>query len=223
MTVEKDPQAPRWAVWVARAISVVVVVPLTLVWEWLKAVGRVVVIRPARAVGRFLSRWLFSPVGRFLAWFVFRPLGVFLRASWDLLARGLRVVALPLGRLLRKVLLGMGTAVLFLATALLAPVVWVGKYLVVVPLRWLWRFVLAPGARLFGAACVWAYQRVALPLWQFLHRVVLSPLWRGTRQVLRVVVVAPARWVRDTVITPVRLAGRRLRLHVSSAFGRRPS
>ncbi|GAA4011461.1 hypothetical protein GCM10022247_37350 [Allokutzneria multivorans] len=206
MTVEKDPQMPAWAVWVARVISVVIVVPLTFLWELLKAAGRVLIVRPAE----FLGRWLFAPLGRY----VLRPIGVFLRAVWDVLARALRVVALPIGRVLRQVL----------AIVIITPVAWLAKYLVVVPLSWLWRFALAPAGRLFGAACAWAYERVALPLWRFFHRFVFSPLWRGTRAVLRVVVVAPARWVRDTVITPVRLAGRRLRQHIGSAlFGRRPS
>ncbi|SDM55100.1 hypothetical protein [Allokutzneria albata] len=222
---EKNP--PQWAVWVARAISIVIVVPLTLVWEWFKAVGRLLVVRPVAAIARFLRRWLFAPTGKALLALGRLLVRFLLRPFWDLLVWISQHVLRPAGRGLRAVLVPIGR---FLRAVLLIPLAWCLMTLVVAPLRWLWQAVLAPVgrwvgkalsalARLFGAALEWAYLRVAQPLWRFLatiaryvYRVVLTPIGRA--------IAAPARWVRDYVIAPTRLAVRRLRLQIGRAFGR---
>lgn len=318
--IEKEPQPPRWAVWVARAIAVVIVVPAKLAWEALKAAGRVVrrvVLRPllaalkwvATSVGalaRFVWRWLFAPVGRglgyvldglgaglravgrFLVRYLFRPLGVFLPILAERLDRGLdavvsalswvfsrlsRFALRPAGRGLRwlarglwRVLAAVGRAVgravrvvviiplvWCWRTLVLVPLRWIGiglrhlgtalvwllrrlGWALLVPLRWLWERVVVPVFRLFGDAVVWAFRRVAAPLWRLLvrvfrwvfvtpvkwiYRAVLTPVGRGLRQVMRTLVVRPALWVRASVIDPVRLAGRRVRGQLRAALGRR--
>ncbi|MFE2752790.1 hypothetical protein ACFXGA_12410 [Actinosynnema sp. NPDC059335] len=117
-------QPPRWAVWVARAVAVVVVVPVRVAWEGLKVAGRAVrrfLLRPlgvvlawvwdgVRAVCRFLWHRMFTPVGHGLRWcggvlvrFVLRPLRVAVRwlAGW--VGRGVAVVFDGVRRALRAV------------------------------------------------------------------------------------------------------------------------
>ncbi|MFI9009883.1 hypothetical protein ACIGNX_21885 [Actinosynnema sp. NPDC053489] len=230
-------EPPRWAVWVARAVAVVVVVPVRLAWESVKVVGRAagrplaVVLRwvgsALRAVGGAASRWVFRPVGAVLRWFgglllryLLRPAGMAVRWFGGVLAR---YVLRPLGAVLRWADRGLRA---------LGELLWRAFER---PLRWLWRAVVVRGAgalwralRVFADAVGWAFRLVGrgsavvgaavarvfrllvvVPA-RWAHQVVVAPVGRVVARVWRAVVVAPARWVRATVVEPVRLAGRRV-------------
>ncbi|WP_447002681.1 hypothetical protein ACRAKI_23565 [Saccharothrix isguenensis] len=97
--VEGDPP-PRWAVWVARVIAVLIVLPVRFAWEWVKAVGwtaRRLLLRPLAgvlrrawtsggALTRFLWRRVVVPVGAGVRW-VFGAIGAGSRAIGRLLVR----------------------------------------------------------------------------------------------------------------------------------------
>jgi len=206
-----EPQPPRWAVWVARAIAVVIVVPAKLIWEALKAAGRLV-SRPLLAVldrlgalarfgwhrllvpvGRGLGHVLdglgagLEAVGRFLARFLFRPLGAFLRALAGPLERGLEAVDRVLLWMFDRLARPAGRGLRRLARGVRQVFVAV----VIRPLAWCWRtLVLVPlrwigiALRHIGYALVWLLRWLLVPL-RWLCRRVLRPVLRLCGRVLR--------------------------------------
>lgn len=178
--------------------------------------------RGAGWVGRWLYRALLVPIGRMLEFVLLRPLRALGRGLAWLLSASWRGIVLLIGVLVvvpavlvwRYVLrppllalawLGRGglTVLAAFIGALAAGLVWswrllgrvfgwLGRVLFVIPARALWRYVLAPVAA--GVAGAWRLaSRVLRWLWRTL---VVVPV--------RVVIVAPARWVRASVLRPLR-------------------
>ncbi|MDH6125167.1 hypothetical protein [Kitasatospora sp. GP82] len=201
---------------VARAVALVVVVPLRFLWEILAAVGRAVgmvlyavFVWPLEMVWRYVLApvgrvlivapvvWLWrnvlAPVGRWLGEWVLVPLlRGFVWVVQYLVVVPLQglwryLVVVPLRALWRYVLTPAGLAVL-----------WLFRYLVAIPAVWLWRVLLCPVLRELGRAVVWAW-RVAGRVWGFL-------------------VVRPCRWVRREVWWPVKAEVRRVLWEVRQAL-----
>ncbi|GAA0256184.1 hypothetical protein GCM10010492_66350 [Saccharothrix mutabilis subsp. mutabilis] len=246
-----EPQPPRWVVWVARVVAVVVVVPVTFVWAWVKTL----VLRPVAAalrwvwrsgavVARFLWRSVLVPLGRGVEWVarlvhrrVLRPVGWVLFQVCRVVGIGLWWVARQVGRFLmwidapltagvRWLFRWIGKIITFVARGLWDAVVWVvvplWRWLVVVPVRFVYRWLLTPighalqwvfvwavkiievAARVLRDAVVWAVVRVALPLWRLLvvlplrlvYRWLLTPIGHALRWVFR--------WTRKIIAGGVR-------------------
>ncbi|HSA50773.1 MAG TPA: hypothetical protein VLH10_11790, partial [Yinghuangia sp.] len=150
--------------WPARIIAVVVVVPLRLLWELVKAIGR--------GVRLLLWDWFLRPVliGLKIAlwdWFL-RPIGKGLKIlvwDWFLYPVGLFVW--------RWVLLPIGRAIAWAWVRLvMVPIVFVARYVLLVPLSALWRWVLAPVGRAVVQALRFAWD-VSTTVFTFL---VVRPL-----------------------------------------------
>ncbi|MFJ7073266.1 hypothetical protein [Streptomyces sp. NPDC098781] len=190
MDLEKPPArqqrqpAPEGCLVVAvrlpvRIVALVLVVPVRMVWDALVVAGR------------FLDDTVLRPLGRALLW-LGRALFV-----WPFVGLW-RYVVVPVG-------VGLG---------------WLGKVLLVVPAVWLYRYALTP----VGHACAWVARGIGAGL-AWLHARVLTPLghyvmWvlRGLGAVLgaiglgvfgavawlaRYLVVVPALWVYEWILTPV--------------------
>ncbi|WP_123741805.1 hypothetical protein [Saccharothrix texasensis] len=212
--VEEEPQPPNWAVWVARAVAVVVVVPVRLAWEGIEAVGRAVwrwVLQPLGVGLRWVARVLGAGLrwfGEVLARYAFRPLWAVLRSVADVAGRGLaavgtglrwlfrvlaRFVLRPAGRVFAPVgrwLRSAGVVVedlLRRAARVLRVVV---RVVVLKPLAWGWR-----------ALVVWPLRGLWWVVRLFARALVWA--WRLLGRVGRAVVVPPARWVRRVVLAPV--------------------
>ncbi|MBO4208631.1 hypothetical protein [Micromonospora echinofusca] len=192
----------------ARAVALLVVVPVRLAWAAVMAVGGAV------------DRYLLRPVGRFLHRYLLRPVGWFLH----------RVVWLPLAWLFRHLL--WVPAVWLLRYLVWIPLTWVVRYLIWVPLDRLARLLAPLGpvlARWFDACwrvladAVGYAWRAAGWLLRGIHRILFRPVgivlagvWRytvvpvarGVRAVWRATVVPVARWVDRAVLGPVRAATR---------------
>ncbi|MFI6979871.1 hypothetical protein ACIBSV_14925 [Embleya sp. NPDC050154] len=199
--------------WPARIIALIIVVPLRLLWELLRLIGRGIkflfwtwFLRPILKglkillwdwflypVLSFVGRYILVPIGNAIAWLVthllIRPLVFLFRyvllkpATWLW-----RYVLRPVGRVTLQALRfawEVSTAVL--------------NFLIVRPLSWLWRAVLVPIGR--GIAVVW-HHLVVLPV-SWAWRNVLTPIGRAIRAVWRFVVVAPLRWVGRTILRPI--------------------
>ncbi|WP_435771561.1 hypothetical protein [Nocardioides sp. SYSU DS0651] len=161
--------------WPARLVALLVVLPLRAAWEALGVVGRAcerlwdrLVLRPWEALCRLLHRRLFRPVGRLLLhplrW-LWRlglvPLGRALAWGWDHLVSGPALVVwrhllLPLHRLVLRPL-GHAVAWAWHAAGVVLRAVW---RVVMVPLRWLHRRLLAPAGRALRSA----WRAVGAPL-----------------------------------------------------------
>ncbi|MEU4841009.1 hypothetical protein [Nocardia testacea] len=202
-----DPREPRPRVsigeWVARALAVVLLVPVRLLWEAVELCGRAVV-----AAGVYVLERLLVPVGRFLWYWVVRPLWLFVKDlvwGWALRHVLWGMVLTPLGALLmdwllrplrhaierwlwRRLLLP-GLELLWrrvlrpVLGAFAVTVAWLWGWCVVWPLRQLWRWVLRPCGMLLAA--------------------IVSYGWRGAAAVVRVLVVVPCVFVYRTVLRPV--------------------
>ncbi|WP_158848649.1 hypothetical protein [Saccharothrix deserti] len=213
---EEEPLPPRWAVWVARAVAVVVVVPVRLVWEGLKAVGRAVhrfVLRPlsgvlrriwtsVTALTRFLWRRVVVPIGTGLRR-VFGVLGAGLRGGGGLL---MRYLLRPTGALLRALASLVGRGLGALADGLRRG------------FRALTRFALRPAGRglrrLFGPVGR-GLRAAAVAVAGFLRRAVAS-----TRRLLRVVLLNPVVWCwRTLVVKPLRWLWRNVAVPTGRAIG----
>ncbi|WP_173869841.1 hypothetical protein SALCHL_002194 [Streptomyces albus subsp. chlorinus] len=122
-----------------------------------------------------------------------------LRLLWDLCAAA--------GRLLHRVLLRPAGRAL----------AWLGRTLVVLPARWLWRYMLRP---LLYALLVWP----PVALWRY----VLLPLGRGAAWLGRSLVVLPLAWLFRHLLAPLgrglltalRLLGHHLLVVPAAAIGR---
>ncbi|MET8779362.1 hypothetical protein ABZV58_30530 [Nocardia sp. NPDC004654] len=216
--------------WIARVIAIVLLVPIRLLWEGVRLLGRLL----AAACYYFVTR-LLAPVARFVWYWVIRPIWLFVKdflwgwvlqhVLWGLVLTPLVALLLdyflrPLRQaierwlwraLLRPALAWLWRAVLEpLIGLLLATVYWLGKWCVVWPLVQLGRWVLRPLWMLTRAVLSYAW-RVATVIvgvlvvapCRFVHRTVLRPLLLALAAVWVVVVVRPLRWVHGNVITPV--------------------
>ncbi|RKS79782.1 hypothetical protein BZB76_1261 [Actinomadura pelletieri DSM 43383] len=204
---------PAWIVMPARVVALVVVVPLRLVYELVLVLGRGVLavwnglMRVPVWIGRLLYRFVLAPFGRLLA-----AIGRALAAVFGPPLRWLgRMLLVPL-RLLAR-----GLA-------------WLLNVLVVLPCKFLWRYVLRPPLlalawlgrgvvvvlRAFGAAMVWSWRLIGRCLaWLARHLIVL-PLQMLWRYVLGPIVAAVVgtwrfaarvlRWLWNVlVVVPVRV------------------
>ncbi|MFB9835127.1 hypothetical protein [Actinoallomurus acaciae] len=190
----------------------IIVLPVRLLWEALKVIGRYVL----RPLGWLLHNALVRPVAWILRELLWRPIRWAVRV----------LVVLPLRWAGRRILLPLGRAILrYVLVPLLSGFAWV-VMLVARPvgraLAALWRAVLWPVLAAFGRllAHAWRLAGVILhhllvrPL-KFVWRMVLKPVLRAVRQVWRATAVPAARWFRHHVREPVRAAGR----SVSRALG----
>lgn len=193
--VQPARQTPEGCLTVAiripvRIVVLVLVMPVRMVWDALVVTGR------------FLRDTVLRPVGRALEWalvWIGRALFV-----WPWVALW-RYVVVPVGKALG----------------------WLGNVLVVVPLVWLYRYVLTPVGhalawvvRGIGAALVWVYARVLTPVGHGFMWLLNGSMWllkgvgavlaalglgvfAGVAWLVRYLVVVPARWVYEWILTPV--------------------
>lgn len=228
----RDPDVPAWILWPVRAVAVVTIVPLRLLWELLGAVARVVappiawvwhyvVVVPLSFLWHyvvvvplsFLWRYLVAVPVSFL-WHYLVVVPVVWVAKWLWARRE------PIGR--------------FLTRFVFRPVAWVLYYVLVVPIVWIAR-TLKPVWRALGHAIVAVWKgtgqvltllgRGIAFLFEGLYRFVLRPfgqaaawLWRNTIvlvargiaavwratvvPVWRATAVPLGRWVRDAILRP---------------------
>ncbi|MGJ5762852.1 MFS transporter [Streptomyces galbus] len=178
----------RALVWLARAVCVW---PFVALWRWvlvpagrgLAWLARMLVVVPAR----WAQRYLLAPLGRGLVWLYARVLTPLGQGGWWLLRSG-------------------GAVLAAVGTGLWAGAVWLGRHLVVVPVRWLLRYLVAVPA-------LWLYARVLTPAGRALAscargvaRLVGVVLTGGAAALLwsgRVLLVAPAAALRRWVLVPV--------------------
>ncbi|MFF8408503.1 hypothetical protein [Streptomyces omiyaensis] len=184
----------------ARAVALVVVLPVRLLWDALAWCLRQ------------LWRWLLAPVGRALGWLVHHLLVIPLRWLWEW-------VLVPVAKVLWRVLdLLLVTPLRWLWEWVLVPVakaLWrVLDLLLVTPLTWLWRHVLGPVVRVAGAALLWAW-RIAGRISRAVGRAVRWVLWNAIGRPLawayRVVLTPVGHWLRRYVGEPVAAAVRAVR------------
>ncbi|MFF5924872.1 hypothetical protein [Streptomyces hydrogenans] len=184
----------------ARAVALVVVLPVRLLWDALVWCGRQ------------LWRWILAPVGRALGWLVHHLLVIPLRWLWEWVLVPVAkavwwvvdlLVVTPLRWLWEWALVPVGKAVW-----------WVVDLLVVTPLTWLWRYVLDPVLRVVGAALAWAW-RVAGEISRAVGRALRWVLWhaigRPLAWVYRVIMTPVGRWLRRYVWEPVATVARAVR------------
>ncbi|SED38328.1 hypothetical protein [Streptomyces sp. TLI_105] len=185
---------------VARAIALVIVLPVRLVWDAL-----------AYCLKQ-LWRWVLAPLGRALGWLIHHLLVIPLRFLWEW-------VLAPVGRALWWVIdLLIVTPLKWLGRWVLLPVakaVWrVVDLLLVTPLTWLWRYVLAPVGRAVGAAVAWAW-RIGGLISRALGRAVGWVLWNAIGRPLawtyRVILTPLGHWLRTWVWAPLASVGRAVR------------
>jgi hypothetical protein len=184
-----------------RIVVLVLVVPVRVVWDLLRA-GGAPVRRRTRKFGRWLHGALLAPLGDALRWL---GRAVFV-APWAALYRW---VLTPLGHGLRR-----------LGSLLRAGLVWCVLRLLVAPvarlygalltplghgLRWLARKVgatLLAGGRGARAVVAWCVRTLLVAPAVALYRHVLTPFGHGLRWCARVLVAVPAAWLYRTVLTP---------------------
>ncbi|MEV0248279.1 hypothetical protein AB0H76_16910 [Nocardia sp. NPDC050712] len=216
--------------WIGRVIAVVVLIPLRLLWEGLKALGRALA-----AVLAFVVEKLLAPGAQFVWDWVIRPVWLFFKdflwgwlvqhVLWGLVLTPILALLLdyflrPLRRALedwlwRRVL---RPAAQWLFRWVLAPVgraiAWLGyqltRWVIVWPLTQLWRWVLHPLWKALRATLIYAWRLTAVIVGvlvvipcRFVYRTVLRPIVAGVAATWRFLVVRPARWLHATVITPM--------------------
>ncbi|TKT04973.1 hypothetical protein E4U91_12000 [Streptomyces lasalocidi] len=203
-----------------RIVALVLVVPVRMAWDALAAAGRFLHRTVGRPVGRALAwlaravcvwpfvalwRWVLVPAGRGLAWLarvlVVVPAGWAHRYLLAPLGRGLvwlyaRVLT-PVGQGAWWLLRGIGAVLAAVGAGLWTGAVWLGRYLVVVPVRWAVRYLVVVPVR-------WAVRYlVVVPVrWAVVYLVVVPVRW-----LVRYLVVVPAVRLYARVLTP---AGRAL-------------
>lgn len=195
-----------------RIVTLLLVVPVRLVWDALAVCGRA------------LRRTLWVPFARAAAWVWCRVLAPVLFALfvWPW-AAAWRYVLAPAGRGLAWLARKTGSGVSWLARGLWAGIAWLGRTLVAAPLVWLYRCVLTPvgravaaaaraaaralawlGGNLVAAPLVWLYRHVLTPAGRVLVAALvgvglaLAWLWRY-------LVVVPLVWAYRYVLRPVGL------------------
>ncbi|MEU3148975.1 hypothetical protein, partial [Streptomyces griseus] len=233
-----------------RIVVLVLVLPARMVWDALTALWHAAdrtLLRPlGRAVVWLLDTLVLTPLTWLFTWVV-APLGK--AAAWLAVALliwpwiGLwRYVVVPVARygiaapavwLYRAVLTPLGHGLRWIGTALLLPALsglgngigWLITVLLIVPLEFLWRYVIVPVVR-YGLVVpvVWLYEAVLTPigrgtawvlgtLWQGAAWV-LAQIWRGIAATGRglgpavawlvmTLLVAPLAWTYRRILTPV--------------------
>ena len=201
--------------WVARAIAVVLLVPLRLAWEGAKWCGRAFV-----AVLVFVLEHVLEPVGRFLLHWVIRPLWAFLKdmvwgwaiqhVLWGMVLTPLGAALLnwllrPLLRVIedwlwRSILRPALTALVRYVIVPVAEFVWMWVlrpllYVIAVTLRWIWTWCVA-----WPAELLWRF--VLRPLWIALAATLYFG-WRGATAVVRVLVAVPCTYLYRYLLRPV--------------------
>ncbi|MFQ6394746.1 hypothetical protein ACLMAJ_14925 [Nocardia sp. KC 131] len=209
------PEHTSGGQWIARAIAIVVLIPVRLLWEGVELLGRIVltVLRFVRTqllepVCRFAWQWLIRPVWAFVKDFlwgwllqhvlwgmVLTPIGALLldfflrplrRAVEEFLWR--RVLRPAAEWLAREVLLPVGSAVFW--------VLYKGyKYLIAWPLYMVVKYLIV-----WPLYQLWRW--ILLPLWRLL-RAVLLYAWRIATIVVGVLIVIPCRVVYRAVLSPI--------------------
>ncbi|MBF6349351.1 hypothetical protein IU448_09985 [Nocardia flavorosea] len=176
-----EPPKPRppvsIGVWVARAVAVVLLVPVRLIWEALNLCGRAIV-----AAGIFFRDKLLVPACRFVRNWMVRPLWLFLKDvlwGWALHHVLWGLVLEPLAGLVRK--------------WVLRPVL----YAIEVTAGWFWRWLLRPVLYAIEAAAGWFWRWLLHPA---LHAVAVAGRWSWQWCVVR-----PLRIVQRWLVRPCRI------------------
>ncbi|GEM_PF-6534017 len=219
-------QVPLWAL-PFRAVAVVVVVPVRLLWEILVAVRQAAVRYVLVPLGEFIERYLLRPLGWLLYRAVLRPMVwlvawlvatlVLLPAVWLglLVWRRLvwlyRVVLAPsghrLGQLLGWLWRGVVRLLRILAGRLRPAFAVLGRIVSAVA-----RFVadtVVVAWRVAGRLLRWLYRWTLRPIGLALTvvgRRVLVPVGRAVRWIWSATVVRTRRWLRRVVFAPVAAA-----------------
>ncbi|MGN2639568.1 hypothetical protein ACTD5D_26050 [Nocardia takedensis] len=232
------------AQWIARAVAVVILIPLRLVWEGVKLCGKVVVLSLV-----FLAEHLLFPLCSFTWHWVIRPLWLFCKdflwgwllqqVLWGLiltpvLAFVLDFVLRPLRhaierwlwqRVLRPALTWLWRAVLRPVLEFVLGALWLTiEWLIVRPLVVLWRYVLKPLGRALGATLRFGWRvatrvvRVLLVIpCAFVYRIALRPVLVALAAVWVLLVARPVAWVYRTVLRPMNKWAAEI---VTSVFGK---
>lgn len=190
---------PSWIQNPVRAVALLVVVPLRLLWEL------------TGAVTRFLHRFLLTPVASFLTRYVVRPLRwLLVRLIWPPVRwLFVHLVWRPLVWLYRHLV----AAPLQWLARLLTPPLRVLRRGLLVLLAWIVRRLawIAPGVRAVGrvlwAAVTWAW-RIGGAVAVVVYRALLHPIWLALRWVWRHLFAPAVRWSREVVWRPVAAATR---------------
>ncbi len=201
--------------WIARGVAVAILVPVRLLWEALKLLGRTTV-----AALVFLLERLLTPLGSLVRHWVIRPAWHLLKDFvWDWLLHqvlwGL-ILTPVLAFLLDFVLRPLRRAIEeWLWRRVLVPAALTLWRHVLVPVATqLWRWVLRPVARVVvGVVALlleWLVARPIVALWRWVlapllrvSRVTLRFGWRMATRVVTVLVVIPCVYVYRTVLRPV--------------------
>ncbi|WP_063047059.1 hypothetical protein [Nocardia pseudovaccinii] len=216
--------------WIARLIAIVLLIPLRLVWEGVKLLGRITaaaltyiwnhlldpichlawhwLLRPAWAfVKDFLWGWLLH----YVLWgLVLTPLATF---ALDYFLRPLRraVEVFLWRRILRPALTWLTKNILLPIAAITLRVLYLGcKYLIAWPAYQLWRWILHPLWRLLRTAliCGWLGATaivgvlVVTPC-RAIYRIILRPILISLATAWRITVVRPTRWTYLNVVQPM--------------------
>lgn len=190
--------AGRALLWVAWAVFVwpwvtlwrYVVVPAGRILGWL---GYVLLVVPAV----HLYDRVLTPLGHAIAWAA-RGFGAAL--AWVLrgvlagLGRVHVWLLLPVGRLLARLLKGAGTGLAAAGLGVFRTVAWLTRYLIVVPVMWLYEWVLAPA----GRAVAWTARGLGR-----LVRMIFGWIGTALHRTLWVLLVLPALAVWRWVLVPV--------------------
>ncbi|WP_280886230.1 hypothetical protein [Streptomyces sp. LBL] len=224
-----------------RIVVLVLVMPVRMVWDVLAVVGRVLRDTLLRPLGRALLwlgkalffwpavalwRYLLVPVGKALGWLgnvlVVVPLTWLYRyvltPAGHALAWVHARVLTPLGHGIRWLLKGVGAVFAALGLGVYTAVVWLARYLIVVPALWLYEWILAPVGRAVAWCVTGLVQLVGMILhWATRILFVLPALavWRWILTPVGRVLAVIAREVGDALGHAWRIAG-----HISLAVGR---
>ncbi|MEU0541933.1 hypothetical protein ABZ319_18895 [Nocardia sp. NPDC005978] len=242
--------------WVARAIAVVIFLPLRLLWEGCKLLGRVVL-----TALQYILDHLLVPIGRFVRRWIVRPAIVFVKDYlWGLLIQQLLwgAILTPLGALLLDFVLrplknaveqwiwrrALRPALVWLGTRVIAPAArWIDrrilrpvgravaaitwflvKWLIIAPAVAIWRWIVLPIVRVFGAALAFGWRVATIVVGvlvvapcRFLYRTVLRPLFAAIATAWRATVVRPLGWLYAKVVRPMNKAVGDI---MSAVFGR---
>ncbi len=187
LTRPNDSSAPGCLLWPA----VVIALPFRLAWELLNLLGR--------GIGWVLvqfGRYVLRPIGIALHFLLVKPL-IWLWKT--LLLPPLRLLGAFLAWIGRGLWAGLAWFGRYVLLPIATAIAWVLNILIVVPLTFLWRHVLAP----IGRGLAWIWENALFP--------VLSRAWWIAGRVLyytlvvplKYLVALPVRWVWVNVARPV--------------------
>ncbi|QFZ76394.1 hypothetical protein GFH48_26780 [Streptomyces fagopyri] len=190
--------AGRALLWVAWAVAV---------WPWV-TLWRYVVVPAGRILGWFgyvllvvpavqLYDRVLTPLGHAVAWAARGTGAALARVLRGVLAGLGRVyvwVLVPVGRVLARLLKGAGTGLAAVGLGVYRTVVWLTRYLIVVPAMWLYEWVLAPA----GRAVAWTARGLGQ-----LVRMIFVGIGTALHRTLWVLLVLPALAVWRWVLVPV--------------------